>query len=115
MRKVHPGQLKTADQAVKTKCQHKRPCSNCPWAHKSLPGWLGSNTAAEWIDIAHGEPGGAECHTTDKQCAGMVIYQANVCKSPRDSSVLRLPQNKTTVFASAAEFKAHHSKQFMEK
>ena len=68
------GQLLTHHEARHTKAQHKTPCTDCPWARKSLAGWLGGTTAQEWIDIAHGEPGTADCHTTDKQCAGLAIY-----------------------------------------
>lgn len=65
-------------------------------------------TAEEWIEAVHGEAL-VDCHTvSNQQCAGSAIYRANVCKSPRRSDVLRLPANTNTVFASMAEFRAHH-------
>ena len=42
------------------------------------------------------------------QCAGAAIYRANVCKSPRDGSLLKLPADRETVFADKSEFWEHH-------
>lgn len=101
-------QLLTCHDAVVTKKQHTTPCSDCPWARKSMPGWLGAYTMAEWLQAAHGE-GTSECHTrVDKQCAGFATFRANIVKVPRDPAAFRLPRNTTTVFASDAEFIAHH-------
>jgi hypothetical protein len=106
-------QLVTADQAKPRKTQHKSPCSDCPWARKSIPGWLGNMTADEWLQAAHGEAL-IDCHTiSNQQCAGSAIYRANVCKSPRRADLLRLPADKIKVF-SFGEFKAHHEKQEMK-
>lgn len=101
------GQLLSIDDGRPTKRQHTKPCPDCPWSRESLPGWLGGLAPREWILIAHGD-GVIECHTTDKQCAGAAIYRANVCKHPRDPSALSLKPNRVTVFASPAEFTAHH-------
>lgn len=110
--------------------QHKAPCSDCPWARKSVPGWLGPNSVNTWIGAAHSD-GIIACHTrlvsrevTGRygnetanavsrrcnghwQCAGAAIYRANVVKSPRDPLILQLPANKVTVF-SWGEFERHH-------
>jgi hypothetical protein len=102
------GQLKTYHDAVKTKSQHKQPCSDCPFSRKSLPGWLGSMNADEWVQAVHGEAL-IDCHTTDKQCAGAAIYRANNCKVPRDRTILQLPANRQKVFASPVEFIKHHN------
>jgi hypothetical protein len=103
-------QLITANEAQTAKGQHKRPCSDCPWARGALPGWLGDMTAQEWVDAAHGEAS-AECHTLlGADCAGLAIYRANVAKSPRDPSALRLPADRVAVFASPAEFCQHHAR-----
>jgi hypothetical protein len=49
------------------------------------------------------------CHVySDVQCAGAAIYRANVCKVPRDRTILELPADGRLVFASAREFLAHH-------
>lgn len=101
--------LVTSDQAVPAKGQHSKPCSDCPWARTALCGWLGSNTIDEWIAMAHGETR-IDCHTrTGAQCAGAAIYRANVAKSPRDQTLLRLPRDAEHVFATANEFFEHHS------
>lgn len=102
------GQLITSEEARPAVSQHKSPCSDCPWARKSLAGWLGSATREEWLGDAHGETR-IECHTLiGAQCAGAAIYRANVCKSPRDPDLLRLPADREKVFANKQEFWAHH-------
>lgn len=58
--------------------------------------------------MAHGEVK-LECHVLlPHQCAGGAIYRDNVCKSPRDKTLLRLPQDKKRVFSSPQEFLNHH-------
>ena len=102
-------QLVTSDEAVPVTHQHRQPCSDCPWARVALRGWLGDATADTWLRDAHGEAR-IECHTLlGAQCAGAAIYRANVCKRPRDPETLLLPADKATVFATPAEFTAHHA------
>ncbi len=102
-------QLVSSDEAVATKNQHTTPCSDCPFSRSALRGWLGSMTVDEWIQAAHGESL-IDCHvTTNQQCAGAAIYRANVCKSPRSKDIITLPPNRKTCFASAMEFKQHHT------
>lgn len=102
-------QLLTVEDAVETKCQHKTPCSDCPWARKAVRGWLGEASKEDWIQSAHGEAR-IECHTMiPHQCAGAAIYRANVIKSCRDQSILKLPANKSLVFSTPFEFLAHHT------
>ncbi len=97
-------------EAVPAKSQHKKPCSDCPWARTALNGWLGNNTAAEWVQIAHGESQ-VECHAlTGAQCAGIAIYRSNTYKVPRDRTNLRLPRDTKRVFESPIEFTQHHTK-----
>lgn len=101
-------QLVSAHEATRSSRQHTRPCSDCPWSPKSIPGWLGRLTAEEWIAAAHGETH-VDCHTLiGPQCAGVAIYRANVCKLPRDPEQLRLPADRTRVFPNAAAFRDHH-------
>lgn len=73
------------------KTQHTKPCSDCPWRRKAIPGWLGTAQEnadeiakpQEWLDRAHGEVV-VECHTNlSCQCAGISIYRANMAKVPR--------------------------------
>ena len=101
-------QLLTVTDARPAKGQHRRPCSDCPWARTALPGWLADMTPEEWIASAHGETR-MECHTLlGAECAGAAIYRANVCKRVRDPGALQLPKDPAAVFATHAEFLAHH-------
>lgn len=103
-------QLISAREAVPAKAQHKKPCSDCPWAQTALNGWLGDLTPEEWIQSAHGEAA-VECHAlTGVQCAGIAIYRANNYKTPRDPAILRLPRDTKLVFEKRDEFMAHHCK-----
>lgn len=105
----HQLQLLSADDAEPAEVQHTKPCSDCPWARKALPGWLGSHSADEWLAAAHGEAR-IDCHTLlGAQCAGGAIYRANMAKRPRDGSLLVLTADRERVFASPAEFTAHHA------
>jgi len=103
-------QLISSDEAVDAKCQHERPCSDCPWARTSLNGWLGGATDDQWLRTAHSDQK-VPCHTLrGVQCAGLAIYRANVAKTPRDPSVLVLPKDHSAVFSTPMEFVEHHSK-----
>lgn len=82
--------LVTSDEATPLSSQLTKPCSDCPWATNAVNGWLGPHTAQEWLALIHSE-GRIDCHVFDgPQCAGAAIFRANVCKSPRDRSLLRL-------------------------
>lgn len=101
-------QLISIAEATEAIGQHKRPCSDCPWARKALPGWLGGVSIDAWLRDAHGEAR-IRCHTLlGAQCAGAAIYRTNVCKAPRDKTLLLLPADKVRVFKSPSEFRAHH-------
>lgn len=100
--------MTSSDEAVDAACQHRTPCHDCPWRRVALPGWLGGVSAAEWVARAHGESL-VPCHTLNgAQCAGLAIYRANVVKSPRDPSILRLPADRREVFSNPFEFVEHH-------
>lgn len=89
--------------------QLTKPCSDCPWSRDALNGWLGGNTAQEWIIFAHGETL-IDCHVhPNVQCAGVAIYRANVCKFTHDLSILRLPADRKVCFARPDEFLKHHA------
>lgn len=89
--------------------QHTEPCKDCPWRRTAAPGWLGSISADEWVQIAHGECH-VECHTiAGSQCAGIAIYRANVVKKPRDPQIQVLPKDKQNVFATPTEFLEYHA------
>lgn len=85
-----------------------RGCSDCPWTRASLPGWLGGDSAKEWLQRAHTDTV-VMCHTTgNQQCAGLAIYRANVCKSVRPP-LIRLERDTSKVFSTPAEFLEHHA------
>lgn len=101
-------QLLTTEDAVPAKKQHETPCTDCPWGRHSLPGWLGGESADNWLKEAHGDHP-IPCHVlTGAQCAGAAVYRANVLKRPRNPETLTLPPDKDKVFATPAEFKTHH-------
>ena len=102
-------QLVSSDQAVPATCQHTSPCADCPWARKSLNGWLGGASIDWWLQAARGE-GVIPCHAlTGAQCAGAAIFRRHICKLPRDRDALKLPADQVKVFAHDAEFRDHHS------
>lgn len=98
----------SSDEAVEAKGQHKKPCQDCPWARKSLAGWLGGSSADDWLREAHGDHE-IPCHVLKgAQCAGSAIYRRNVSKLSLNAGVLRLDADKELVFANPTEFKRHH-------
>lgn len=91
-----------------SKKQHRSPCHDCPWRRVALKGWLGSQSAKEWVRDAHAETV-VDCHIhTNHQCAGLAIYRANVAKKPRTKEALVLPKDTEQVFGSAEEFRTYH-------
>lgn len=102
------GQVKSIEQGKPAVKQHRRPCGDCPWSRTSARGWLGGVAAKEWLGEAHGETR-IDCHTKiGPQCAGAAIYRTNVRKSPRDRSLLVLPEDAENVFDSPRSFLEHH-------
>lgn len=99
----------TDDDATYGGAQHTSPCSDCPWRRDSLAGWLGGNTADEWVAMAHADVH-IPCHTRpDHQCAGNAIYRRNACKSVRPP-LLTLERDTDKVFNWPNEFLAHHNR-----
>ena len=100
--------LITSEEATLAGKQITKPCSDCPWAKKSVGGWVGSLSPEQWVQYAHGEAR-MDCHVhPDAQCAGAAIYRANICKSPRDKTLLVLPPDKVRVFSRPQDFINHH-------
>jgi hypothetical protein len=101
--------LISSREAMPAKAQHTKPCSDCPWRRDALAGWLGNASPDEWLADAHSEAV-IECHVfTGAQCAGAAVYRANVCKTPRDKTLLRLARDPETVFATPDEFRKCHN------
>ena len=102
--------LVTSDEATLAPKQLVKPCSDCPFSRDSAGAWLGSLGVEEWLEVAHGEVR-VPCHVhSNVECAGIAVYRANVCKMPRDQTILKLPPDHESVFSSKAEFATHHSK-----
>jgi hypothetical protein len=102
--------LISSAEAVPAKRQHVKPCSDCPLRRDSLGGWLGGSSADDWAVMLHSEAR-FDCHVLKgAQCAGAAIYRGNICKMPRDKTVLVLPADRDTVFSNREEFLDHHTK-----
>lgn len=101
-----------------------KPCNDCPFRLKAMPGWLGAGAPESFIDcINRDEP--LPCHQTvdyedpdwkekwmaqqtGKMCAGALILAANTGKMPRDRSFPRMEPDDTAVFASPIDFVRYH-------
>lgn len=107
--------LTLASEAKVVARQHTKPCHDCPWRPESLPGWLAGLTPEQWLLMANGD-GRMECHALKLadgklECAGAAIFRRNVCKVPRDPSLLTLPADRVRVFATPMAFLEHHKRE----
>jgi hypothetical protein len=101
-----------------------KPCSDCPFRRKSMPGWLGAGSPESFIQCINTDDI-LPCHqtidyedrnwkekwaaqTTGNVCAGALIMMANMCKHPRDPAFPSMPRDRETVFATPLEFVRHH-------
>lgn len=103
----------------------KKPCGQCPFRRKSLPGYLGSSSPQEFIaatmndatmpchnSVDYAEPnwedqlapGGSARH-----CAGAAILFSNTCKLSMDPDRPKLKADRANVFSNSREFLEHHS------
>lgn len=122
---IRQGQLLRSDQAKPFRVQHKAPCSDCPWARKSIKGWTGPNSTATWLSVARDYWHPIACHTRriargvlmaisgethgHWECAGAAIFRANTKVFYYEHKpLLKLPANDITVFATPKEFEDHH-------
>lgn len=101
--------------------QRTSPCAECPFARHIKPGALGGSPTSTYVGQANG-PFWLPCHcstdfndpkwktdVTKPQCAGAAIFRANVEVADKmPDFLLKLPKDTTKVFASFAEFVAHH-------
>jgi hypothetical protein len=99
------------------------PCSECSFRRDIEPGFLGGSPPEVYIGQSVG-PFKVPCHKAcdfddpnwreksmydTTQCAGMAIYRTNVGVADRMPADLhKLPADRNTVFATHAEFLAHH-------
>lgn len=102
--------------------QHTTPCANCPFSRQCKPGALGGSIPSTYIGQARG-PFWLPCHSThdhtqdaerrnpdNPQCAGAAIFRANTgVIDQMPPQLLRLKPDTEKVFATSAEFLAHHA------
>lgn len=104
----------------------QHPCAECPFTRKIAPGFLGGSPPETFIGQLVG-PFVIPCHCAKgydqhdpnpgrfTQCAGAAIMRANEgCDGPLPDSMLKLPPDRVTVFATFAEFYAHHGGETVE-
>lgn len=100
-----------------------KPCSDCPFRRKSIPGWLGRSSPEGFLDcMQRNEP--LPCHQTidyedpdwlvkwteqgddtGSMCAGALIFLANKLQR---HPFKKLPKDTELVFANSLEFVRHH-------
>ena len=102
--------MTTSDEAIVTETQPTKPCHDCPFARTAINGWLGGIMKEEWSAMVQGEVS-IPCHALKgPQCAGAAILRGNMCKKPRNRSLLVLPPDRERVFSHTREFEDHHAK-----
>lgn len=102
--------------------QHRKPCASCPFSRASTPGHLGGSPPDTFIGQAHGglwlpchccyepdKPASEQSVHTTAQCAGAAIYRANNAIPLPSRALLVLDPDRVGVFATPAEFLAHHA------
>ena len=99
-----------------------KPCGQCPFARWVKPGALGGSPVSMYLGQSIGPfmlPCHKACDFDDpewkskignvSQCAGAAIYRANVgVSAAMPKGLLSLPKDTDNVFATHAEFMAHH-------
>lgn len=98
------------------------PCRDCPYNRECRPGALGGSNPAAYIGQAHGpfalpchkhcdfsDPGWRSKALDTPQCAGAAVFRTHIGAADHMPAAMpRMPAN-ATVFASEAEFIAHHT------
>lgn len=99
------------------------PCASCSFTRTSTPGALGGSTPEVYIGQTHAPfvlPCHCACNFDDPdwknkamstpQCAGAAIFRANVgMADSMPKAIHKLPADPDKVFATPAEFLAHHN------
>jgi hypothetical protein len=96
-----------------------KPCNECPFRKKSLPGWLGQHTIDEIYEFKNSDEN-FTCHLTretgkEHMCAGYVHFRNNHCQMSKYNVELR---NLEKEFKSSEykkdclgfDFREHHTK-----
>ena len=95
----------------------KKPCDDCPWSKKSLPGWLGPHSLEEFQDffnLDYPYP----CHQTFEKpnehvCVGLAHTRNNSCKRAKLPGPLKemeddLRGKDNECFDNLRQFMQHH-------
>lgn len=100
------------------------PCQECPFRKKSLQGYVGAATPAEFVLSAEGGQQPMPCHMDidyekkdwkDKQlpnahqCSGHAIFLSNMCKGLLGPGVHRLPADTENVFQFPSQMLQYHT------
>lgn len=100
----------------------QKPCNDCPFRRKAMPGWLGAGSPESFIDcMQRDEP--LPCHqtidyedpkwltkwmqqrNTGKMCAGALTFMANKLQH---HPFEKMPKDHENVFSNSLEFVRHH-------
>ncbi len=99
----------------------KKPCNECPFRRKSIPGWMGDATPEEFIEATMADAA-MPCHMTvdyedpnwpsmnqpeTSYCYGALVFFRNTCKKSRDKE-RPIAEPSKDVFAHRMEFLNHH-------
>ena len=103
----------------------RKPCHECAFRRDIKPGTLGGSPPETYVGQSEG-PFYVPCHicygddpnwktNIDKpQCAGVAVYRANLGIPVGGDFLLKLPTDTENVFATHAEFLAHHKQISLE-
>mgnify|MGYP003691834865 FL=1 len=107
-----------------TELRHKKPCNECPWRRKHVPGWLGGYEPEDFVNQVQWDGPPVPCHKTledgskgEAMCAGALIFMKNSCKSaqhPDYGDALARVEKSDEVFNWPHEFLAHHKQDIEE-
>lgn len=97
----------------------RKPCRECPYRKKSLPGYMGGNSVELYHSFLKNNESYVPCHMTqdtanEDYCVGRILVRINDCKSaisPELSLLEKLNKDNPTrgeVFDWAFEFIQHH-------
>ncbi len=110
------------------------PCRECPFKRTSMPGYLGVDSAPNFLnetargvspmpchmEIDYEDPDWRETQLPDAPfCEGSLVFLNNIFKLPRDpgyaAAVREAGGDEQRVFASREEFLDHHDNQFNQR
>lgn len=107
------------------KLAHKKPCSECPWRRKHVPGWLGGYPAETFTNQVQFNGPPVPCHKTledgskgEAMCAGALIMMKNSCKSAQHpdygDALEHIERDTISVFSFPHEFLQHHAQNIQD-